>query len=96
LNPKRKKTCITLNVEPFHWGQQKFIFQNCWSPTWTNSTIVSMGYLLYSTLWYILFCIKMGVHPKFFLFFGQEAGLIGPSPKTSKTMETPQNLMILF
>jgi len=31
-----------------------------------------------------------------FSFLGQEASLIGPSPKISKTMETPQNLMILF
>jgi hypothetical protein len=38
----------------------------------------------------------MGCIPSFFLFFWQEAGLIGPSPKTSKTMGTPQNLMILF
>jgi hypothetical protein len=36
----------------------------------------------------------MGCIPSFF-FFWQEASLIGPSPKTSKTMETPQNLMIL-
>ncbi len=41
-NPKRKKTCIRLNVEPFHQGHKKFISQNCWSPTWTNSTIVSI------------------------------------------------------
>jgi len=58
LNLKRKKTCIRSNVEPFHWGHKKFISQNCWSPTCTNSTIVSMGYSLCSTLWYIVLCIN--------------------------------------
>jgi hypothetical protein len=91
-NPKRKKICIRLNVEPSHWGHKNFISQNCWSPTWTNSTIVSI--LVWGT-YYVVHCgilcfalIRWGAS-QVFSFFGQEASLIGPSPKTSKTIETP-------